>query len=259
MWNTPAMLPPRYSKRAERSKKTKARKKYEDECSKREALGLKPHKLIIKENGQIDATCDAKPAWDETVRSLIDRYLDVSVLTWEGQNKKALDNVREKLDKDFDYSPCTLSIRTFRKVITNSLRSERFRLKNKWKNGETSCPANIQPVVWEKLVVYWEKKSTKDKADLMVNARQEVKQLGAVGRLGKDRKKAPVAEKVFIANLLHCHVVRNFFALHSFCGSVCVARIFVCFCSNLQHIKNVTLNAEELRSRQPCKTSIGMC
>lgn len=173
----------------DRKARRKSKKRYEDQKKHRENNGQKPHKLLIKEDGSIDASCDGKPAWDETVRSLIDRFLDVSIVSYDKQKKEALEIVRERLDKDFEYEPCTLSTRTFRRTITNSLKSERFRLKKAWKNGD-SCPAAIQPDQWEKLVLYWDKKTTREKANAMINARGEVKQLGAVGRRGKDRAKA---------------------------------------------------------------------
>ena len=72
------------------------------------------------------------------------------------------------------------------------MRSERFRLKSRWKNGETECPPHIKPDQWSKLMIYWDKKSTKEKTETMANARQEVKAHAFVGRRSKDGKEAKV-------------------------------------------------------------------
>jgi hypothetical protein len=49
-----------------------------------QVVGKKPRKIKIKVGGDTYGHCDGKNAWDEAVKTLIPRILDVSVLSWEG-------------------------------------------------------------------------------------------------------------------------------------------------------------------------------
>lgn len=198
---------------AVRTKGRRDKGSYDKEKDTRVKKGVKPHKLVLKEDGTVDASCPAKPAWDEAIRSLLGRCLDVSILKIEKQNPQALTMIREKLDEEFEYTPCTLSQRTFKGALTNSMKTERFRLKSRWKNGQLECPTHVQPEQWSKLLQYWQKKETTEKAKAMATARQEVKTTKNVGRRGKDGIEAKVVRKFSF----HCKVVCICFQLSYIC------------------------------------------
>jgi hypothetical protein len=45
--------------------------------------GHKPKKLRVKDGGDIDGGCPGKNAWDDAIRSLVPRILDMSIIEWE--------------------------------------------------------------------------------------------------------------------------------------------------------------------------------
>ncbi len=46
----------------------------------RQAIGKKPHNIRIKAGSDVDRWCVGKNAWDEVVKTLIPKILDISVL-----------------------------------------------------------------------------------------------------------------------------------------------------------------------------------
>jgi hypothetical protein len=45
--------------------------------------GHKPKKLRVKDGGDIDGGCPGKNAWDDAIRCLVPRILDMSIIEWE--------------------------------------------------------------------------------------------------------------------------------------------------------------------------------
>ena len=175
--------------RASRRHKQQA---YDAATMSRTMGGQKPNKLRVKEGGDIDGGCPGKNAWDDAVRSLVPRILDMSIIEWEAQKSTAVEKLREALDADFEYTPVSLSQRGFRNAIKRFMKTERSRLKARYAAGHTACPLHIDPWQWERLQDYWGSNLQREKAEKMSIARQQVKNLGNVGRKGRDGKEAEV-------------------------------------------------------------------
>jgi hypothetical protein len=109
----------------------------------------------VKDGGDIDGGCTGKNAWDNAVRSLVPRILDISVVEWEAQKSAAVEKLHNALDADFEYVPQTLSQRGFRNAIKRFMKTERSRLKAHYMGGDTVCPIHIDSHQWEKLQQYW--------------------------------------------------------------------------------------------------------
>ena len=60
------------------------RKEIEESVDARRAVGQKPQKVRVKAGGGIDGGCEGKNEFDEALRSLVPRILDVSCVTVEG-------------------------------------------------------------------------------------------------------------------------------------------------------------------------------
>ena len=69
----------------------------------RRSDGHKPYALRVKPSGGIDGGCEGKNAFDEALRSMVPRILDVSFLTWKMQNPAAVEKLRAALDNEFEY------------------------------------------------------------------------------------------------------------------------------------------------------------
>jgi hypothetical protein len=65
----------------------------------------------------VDGRCEGKNAWDDAVRILIPRILDINVVKWEGHEPKSLDKLRATLDKEFGYMENKLFTTGFKNVV----------------------------------------------------------------------------------------------------------------------------------------------
>jgi hypothetical protein len=147
-------------------------KEYDTVALSRSISGHKPNKLRAEEGGDIDGSYAGKNAWDDAVRSLVPRILDLSVIEWEGQKTTAIQKLRDALDADFEYVGCELSYRGYWNAIQRFMKTERSRLKTQFMAGETKCPIYIDPGEWEKLWLYWGSSHQKEKAERMAKARK---------------------------------------------------------------------------------------
>jgi hypothetical protein len=144
----------------------------------------------VKAGGEIDGGCDGKNAWDSAIRSAVPRTLDMSLLSWEGQSTEAINELRECLDRDFEYIGYNLSTQGFRNAVKKYMKQERSRLKTRYREGHTTCPLHIEEDQWSRLVKYWESDAHIQKSKKMSKARGSVKMLSTVGRKGKDGREA---------------------------------------------------------------------
>lgn len=152
----------------------------------RTAAGRKPYTLRVKAGGEIAGGCPGKNAWDAAVRISVPRTLDMSVLSWKEQSPDAIAELRERLDRDFEYVGYHLTECGFRNAVKRFMKSERARLKRQYQEGHTACPIHIEEEQWTKLKEYWNTDVQMEKSRKMVMARGSVKVLSTVGRKGKD-------------------------------------------------------------------------
>lgn len=66
-------------------------------------VGQKPHKVRVKACGGIDGGCKGKNEFDEALRSLVLRILDVSCMKWKDQYPCSIEKLRSALDNEFEY------------------------------------------------------------------------------------------------------------------------------------------------------------
>jgi hypothetical protein len=61
----------------------------------------KPHHIIVKPDGKIDASCDGKNAWDDLVQGYVPKIIDMSIIHWEEHKPETLQKLRKTLDAEF--------------------------------------------------------------------------------------------------------------------------------------------------------------
>jgi hypothetical protein len=176
---------PRYDNVTRASRRHK-QKEYDAAVASRTTSGHKPNTLRVKDGGNIDGGCSGKNAWDDAIRRLVPRILDLSVTEWEGQKTAAMEKLRDALDADFDYVPVTLSQRGFRNAIKRFMKTEHSRLKARYMAGDTLCPIHVDPRQWDRLQEYWRSNLQREKAEKMAITRRQVKNVGNVNWKGKD-------------------------------------------------------------------------
>ena len=146
---------------------------------------MKPNCVFVSECGEVDAGCEGKNAWDEAVRDLVPKILDVSVVDWAQQKPQSVKRLRDALDNEFEYLGNPLSMVGFRTCIIRFLKSERSCLKARYLKGVDTPLVHCDPEQWSRLIKYWQTDSQKQKAQKMAVARQSVKNYTLVGRKGK--------------------------------------------------------------------------
>jgi hypothetical protein len=98
----------------------------------RTAVGRKPYMLRVKAGGEIAGGCPSKNAWDAAVKTSVPRTLDMSVLSWKEQSPDAIAELREHLDRDFEYVGYHLTEFGFRNAVKRFMKSECARLKRQY-------------------------------------------------------------------------------------------------------------------------------
>jgi hypothetical protein len=166
------------------------KKEVEEAMDARRASGQKPQKVRVKAGGGIDGGCEGKNEFDEALRSLVPRILDVSCVSWIDQSPSAIERLRAALDKEFEYVGNPLSDRGFKNVVKRQMKTERSKMKAWFLGGKKECPVYIEPDQWARLCEYWSKPETEQKAVRMANARKAVKNQSNVGRARKAGKEA---------------------------------------------------------------------
>jgi hypothetical protein len=176
-----------------------ARKEVESNVTLRRSGGQKPHTLKVKAGGGIDGGCEGKNAFDEALRTLVPRILDVSVLKWKMQNPTCIEKLRAAIDVEFEYLEHPLSNVGFKNAVKRQMKTKRSKMKGWFMAGKKQCHVFIEPDQWARLCEYWSNPQTTQKAQVMANARKRVKNLSNVGRSGKAGKEAKLVSTEFIS------------------------------------------------------------
>jgi hypothetical protein len=173
-----------------RATRRATRKEAEINVEVRRSGGQKPHTLRVRAGGGIDGGCEGKNAFDEALRSLVPRILDVSVLKWKLQHPGSVEKLRSAIDNEFEYLGHSLSDLGFKNAVKRQMKTERAKMKGWFMSGKTQCHVFIEPDQWKRLCEYWSAPETEQKAQMMAKARNQVKNMLNVGRGGKAAKEA---------------------------------------------------------------------
>ncbi len=121
-----------------------AKKTIEFEAKERKKKGLPPHKVEVPKHGKIDGSRNGKNDWDNAMRGLALRILNMAVVKVGEQNPVDMAELRNQLDDLFEYIHHELSARGFKDCVRRFMKSERSRLKKRYqKDGHTGCPLGV--------------------------------------------------------------------------------------------------------------------
>jgi hypothetical protein len=136
---------------AARAARRQKRKLNNEVAAERSCVGRKPRQIQVQPGEEIDGACPGKNGWDDAIRGLVPRILDISIVDWEAQKTEAVQKLRDRLDSEFEYLENPLSMQGFRNTVKRYLKSERSRLKMRYRSGDTANPVHVQPAQWERL------------------------------------------------------------------------------------------------------------
>ena len=99
------------------------RKEMEERVDARRNQGQKPHRVRVKVGGGIDGGCEGKNEFDEALRSLIPRILDVSCVKWKDQPPNSVEKLRNAIDSEFEYLGNHLSDKGFKNAVKRQMKT----------------------------------------------------------------------------------------------------------------------------------------
>ena len=102
----------------------------------------------VQEGGFINASNKGKNAWDMTLRDLVPKIVDVSVVEWSQHTSQTLQRLQDAFDKEFEY----LSLAGFCLAVTKFLKFERCQLKARYLSGNVEALVHVKDDQWERLV-----------------------------------------------------------------------------------------------------------
>ena len=186
----PSEVPTTKADSEARAARRAIRKETEERVEAQRNQGQKPHRVRVKSGGGIDGGCEGKNEFDEALRTLVPRILDVSCAKWNDQPPNSVEKLRSAIDNEFEYVGSHLSEKGFKNAVKRQMKTERSKMKGWFLSGKKDCPISIEPDQWARLCEYWSKPETEAKAQRMANARKQVKKFSNVGRAGKAGKEA---------------------------------------------------------------------
>ena len=170
----------------------RANKRDADEIAKkRELAGLRPYVVHVKSSGLIDSGCAGHLKWQENIRDLTPRMLDMSVIKYDDQYEGSKIKLRDSLRTKFEFADNEVTDASLDKMVKTWLRKHRERLKKRH-GGKLKAPSRCTDKEWDSLKKYWESDSSKQQSEKMMENRKKVTNNPRVGRRGYAGKAAKV-------------------------------------------------------------------
>ena len=192
-------------KRLRREKKREA----DEIARRRESAGLRPYVVRVRVTGIVDSGCEGHLKWQEYIRDLTPRFLDMSVFKYEDQNENSKAKLRDALRKKFEFVDHEVTDASLDKMIKTWMRKDRERMK-RFHGSKEKAPERYTNMEWETMRKYWDSDSSKQESERMSKHRGKVAHNPRVGRLrygGKSAKVVSVytsAVKRFLFECVHC-------------------------------------------------------
>ena len=182
-----------------RIRRAKLREADED-ARMRESSGKKPYVVQVKATGLIDSACIGHLRWQERVRNLTPRMLDMSIITYDDQSEDSKCKLWEALRTKFEFIENELTDELSDKMIKVSLRKHRERTK-RIHRGKVKASGKYTNKEWAALRKYWNSPSTKQQSEKMAETRKRVAYNPRVGRHGYARKAAQMVSVIYVIKL----------------------------------------------------------
>ena len=175
-----------------------SRRLADEESRNREAQGLKPYSVYVRPSGIIDSGCKGHLKWQEYVRDLTPRMLDLSVIDYKEQSEDSISKLWDALTNKFEFVENEVTRDSFDKMIKTWLRKDRERMKRAHISNPKP-PKKLTDSQWENMKKYWNSDNMIQKSEKMSETRKKVNQNPKVGRRGYAGKEVVlVSATVFI-------------------------------------------------------------
>ena len=167
-----------------------SRREAEEESSRRVDAGMRPHTVQVRSSGIIDSGCKGHLKWQEYIRDLTPRMLDMSVVNYEEQGESSKQKLKEVIFAKFEFLENEVTDTSFHRMIKTWMRRDRERLR-RVHGGKSKPPPKYSDKQWETFKQYWDSPAYKKKSEKMSETRSKVVNCSRVGRdgyAGRDEK-----------------------------------------------------------------------
>jgi hypothetical protein len=118
--------------------------------------GKKPQSIQVDSGGFVTGRSANKPQFEDSIRRLCTKYMDVSIVLVKNQNPQDMADLRVELGEEFEYLGNQLSFLGLKEAVRCALKYERSCLKGLWeKDPSHGSPLDVSDEVWQKLKLYW--------------------------------------------------------------------------------------------------------
>ena len=177
-----------------------AKRDADEEARRRELSGKRPYTVQVRPSGMVDSGCEGHLRWQENIRDLTPRMLDMSVIKYEDQNVDSREKLREALLAPFECLDHEITQISLDRMIKTWLRREREKVKRVYGHW-VKPPDNYSDSEWAALKNYWASPDYREKSDKMSETRRKVVHNPRLGRHGYAGKAAKLVS--FLLNILH--------------------------------------------------------
>ncbi|KAG0596464.1 hypothetical protein M758_UG256800 [Ceratodon purpureus] len=179
-----------------RRRQRRQNKREADEVARRrESSGMKPFAVQVEPSGIIDSSCEGHLQWQEFVRNLTPRMLDMSVIRYEDQNDNSKTKLRDALRNKFEFTGNEITDDSIDKMIKTWIREDRERMK-RLHGSQLKAPNKYSEKEWVAVRKYWNLELPQVKIGIrkMAEMRKKVQSNPRVGRHGYAGKAATVRD-----------------------------------------------------------------
>ena len=170
------------------------KKQADKESLRRKAQGLQPHAVQVKPSEIVDSGCKGHLKWQEYVRNLTPKFLDMSIILYEEQSEHSRAKLWETTKNSFEFLDYEVTQKSFDRMIKTWLRKDRERMKRNH-GSSVKAPPHFSDKEWESMRKYWNSPDTKQVSERMCETRKKVANNPRLGRLGYAGKRAEMVSQ----------------------------------------------------------------
>lgn len=144
---------------------------------------MKPYVVEVRSSGIVDSRCRGHLKWQELVRVLTPRMLNMGIFKYEDQSESSKNLLRDALMNKFEFVDHVVTKVGFDRMIKTWMRKERERLK-RTHGAQIKPPGNYAEEDWEAMKRNWDSPASKIQFEKMSETRKKVTSNPRVERQG---------------------------------------------------------------------------
>ena len=91
----------------------------------RRIQGRDPHMVRVQAGRGINGGCEGNIEWDEALRSLVPKIMDVNCVKWKDQPPSSIEKLKTAIDIEFEYLGNNLPEKGFKNAVKRQMKTNR--------------------------------------------------------------------------------------------------------------------------------------